>query len=135
MNQSGSKQTGANVSSVEKKDVKEPLTSEAVSEDMPKITFRGNTYDLASLGSLITGGLVLFSCLTCNMGYYCLPIIAIALGAIGILRAQQAADSERTRLWSWLGIAGGGIVFLLTVAAILLYIGFIVMMIATDELG
>ncbi len=93
----------------------------------PQVTFRGNTYDLVSLGSLGTAALILFTCVTCNMGYYCLPVIAVILGAIGVLSARQAVDEERTRLWSWLGIAAGGFILLAMVACFVLYIGFIVL--------
>lgn len=92
----------------------------------PQVTFRGNTYDLVSLGSLGTAAMILFACVTCNMGYYCLPVIAVILGAIGVLSARQAVDEERTRLWSWLGIAIGGFILLAIVACFVLYIGFIV---------
>jgi hypothetical protein len=93
----------------------------------PQVTFRGNSYDLISLGSLVTGGLILLSCVTCGMGYYCMPVIAVILGAIGVLGARQAVDGERTRLWSWLGIAAGGILLLLMAAAFVFYIAFIIL--------
>jgi hypothetical protein len=100
----------------------------------PEIMFRGNTYDLLSLGSLITGAMILFSCLTCNMGYYCFPVVAVVLGAIGLLSAQKSVDAERTKLWSWLGLAAGGLVLLLIVACMILYIGFFALGIATGEM-
>jgi hypothetical protein len=99
--------------------------SEADLAGAPKVTFRGNTYDLLSLGALATGALVLFTCVTCNMGYYCLPFISIVLGAIGVLSARQAVDEPRTRRWSWLGIAAGAIILLLMALCFVLYIGFI----------
>jgi hypothetical protein len=95
--------------------------------DAPQVTFRGNSYDLISLGSLITAALILFSCVTCGMGYYCLPVISVVLGAIGVLGARQAVDGERTRLWSWLGIAAGGFILLIMAAAFVLYIAFIIL--------
>jgi len=93
----------------------------------PQVTFRGNTYDLVSLGSLGTAALILFSCVTCNMGYYCLPVIAVILGAVGVLGARQSVDEDRTRLWSWLGIAAGGFILLAMVVCFVLYIGFFVL--------
>ena len=84
------------------------------------VTFMGNTYDLAALGALGSGVLVLFSCLTCNLGYYCLPFIPLLLGLVGIVSAREALDKERTRLWSWLGV-GAGIVVI--VAGILAVVG------------
>ena len=100
----------------------------------PAITFQGNSYDLFSLGSLITGALILFSCLTCNMGYYCMPVVPVALGIVGILASHQAIDGRRTQLWSWLGIGAGALVLLLILAAVVLYVGFIVLMIAIGDL-
>jgi hypothetical protein len=99
--------------------------------ERPQVTFRGNSYDLFSLGSLVTGALILFSCVTCGAGYYCMPVIAVVLGAIGVLGARQAVEEKRTRLWSWLGIAAGGFVLLLVVLGIVLYIGFIVLAVAS----
>ena len=95
-----------------------------------KVTFMGNTYDLLSVVSVVTGGLVLLSCLTCNMGYYCLPIVPIVLGLVGVLSAHQSVDRERTRLLSWLGVASGGVLLLALFAVVAMYVGFIVFMIA-----
>ena len=96
------------------------------------MTFQGNTYDLMALGSLVVGGLVLFSCLTCNTGIYCLPLVPIALGTIGLIGARQSVQADRTRLWSWLGIAAGVMILLLIVLAMVLYIGFIALVIITQ---
>ena len=93
----------------------------------PEVTFRGNTYDLAALGALTSGVVILFSCLTCNLGYYCLPLLPLVLGLIGLLSARQSVEEERTRLWSWLGIAAGGFILLLVVAGVVLYVAFIVL--------
>ncbi|MGC9395755.1 MAG: hypothetical protein ACP5J4_12970 [Anaerolineae bacterium] len=84
------------------------------------VTFMGNTYDLAALGALGSGAVVLFSCLTCNLGYCCLPFIPLLLGLVGIASAREAIDTERTRLWSWLGIGAGVVVI---VAGILAVVG------------
>ncbi len=81
------------------------------------VTFMGNTYDLAALGALGTGALVLFSCLTCNMGYYCLPFIPLLLGLVGVVSAREAVNKERTQLWSWLGIGAGAVVIVMIVLA------------------
>jgi len=76
------------------------------------VTFMGNTYDLAALGALASGALVLFSCVTCNLSFYCLPFIPLLLGLVGIVSAREAVNEERTKLWSWLGIGAGVIVLL-----------------------
>ncbi len=96
-------------------------------------TFKGNSYDLAALGALTSGILVLFSCVTCGMGIYCLPLVPLVLGLIGLLSARQAVEEERTRLWSWLGIAVGGLILLLTVAGVVLYIAFVVLAVAAGQ--
>jgi hypothetical protein len=67
------------------------------------------------------------------MGYYCLPFITVVLGVVGVLSARQAVEAERAKLWSWLGIAAGGIVLLLIALFIVLYIGFIALAIATGQ--
>ncbi len=81
------------------------------------VTFMGNTYDLAALGALGSGVLVLFSCLTCNMGYYCIPFIPLLLGLVGVVSARESINKERTQLWSWLGIGAGAIVIVMIILA------------------
>jgi len=95
-----------------------------------QITFMGNSYDLMAVIAVVTGGVIAFSCLTCNMGYYCLPIFPIILGLIGLLSAEDAVDPPRTRLLSWIGIGSGGLALLLIILAIVLYVAFIVVLIA-----
>lgn len=92
----------------------------------PKVTFMGNTYDLMSMGALATAAFTLLSCLTCNMTFYCLPFLPLILGLVGLLQAREAVDEKRTRLWSWLGIGGGGVALLLMLLGIITYIGLIV---------
>ncbi len=93
----------------------------------PQITFMGNSYDLTAVVAVVTGGVIAFSCLTCNMGYYCLPVIPVVLGVVGLISAEDSADPKRTRLLSWLGIGSGGVVLLLIILAIVLYVAFIVL--------
>jgi hypothetical protein len=90
--------------------------------------FRGNSYDVAALGALASGVLVLFSCMTCGFGYYCLPFVPMLLGLIGIAAARDAIDEERTKLWSWLGIGAGVIVVLGMILGVLLSCLFFAMM-------
>ena len=66
--------------------------NETVLAETPKVTFRGNAYDIISMGSLASAALILFTCVTCGMGYYCLPVLSVVLGAIGVLSARQAVD-------------------------------------------
>ena len=106
---------------------------EAALGEMPKVTFRGNSYDLVAMGSLASAALILFTCVTCGMGYYCLPVLSVVLGAIGVLSARRAVEAERTRLWSWLGIGAGGILLLLMALCFVLYIAFIVIAAISGE--
>jgi hypothetical protein len=108
--------------------------SQEVSESasIPPVTFQANTYDLMALGSLASGALLLFSCVTCNMGFYCLPLLPLALGIVGLVGARQSVQAERTRLWSWLGIGAGVIILLLFLLIMALYIGFIAWAVITQ---
>ena len=110
-----------------------PAAAEAGSG--PVITFQGNSYDLASVIGVTAGALVLFSCFTCNLGYYCLPFVPIILGIIGLVAAKDSVDPERTKLLSWLSVGSGAIILLLIFLFIALYIGFIVFAIMADNSG
>jgi len=103
-----------------------PAAQTTPSPERPTVTFMGNTYDLTSLGALASGLLLMFMCLTCNMGFYCLPFIPMIMGAIGLLTARQAVDSERTKLWSWIGLGLGGVVLMLIATAVFLYFGLVI---------
>jgi amino acid transporter len=96
--------------------------------------FVGNTYDLVSLAGVIVSGMLLFSCVTGNYGFCCLPPLAITLGAIGLLSAERARDPRRTRIMSLIGIGGGSLVLLLILAAIVLYICLVVAVIVVENL-
>jgi hypothetical protein len=88
----------------------------------PQITFMGNTIDLSAFSALMASGIVAFSCLTCNMGYYCLPLIPLLLGIIGLTAAREAVDQKRTRWMSWVGVGVGGGIFAMLMVAIIAYI-------------
>lgn len=110
-----------------------PAAAEAGSD--PVITFRGNSYDLASIIGVTAGALVLFSCFTCNLGSYCLPFVPIILGIIGLVAAKDSVDPERTKLLSWLSLGSGVVILLLIFLFVALYIGFIVFAIMADNSG
>lgn len=99
----------------------------------PTVSFMGNAYDLTSLGALASGVLILFMCLTCNMGYYCLPFIPIVLGLVGIIASRNAVDSQRTTTFSWIGLAIGIIVLILIAACVLAYFGLLGWIIYSTE--
>ncbi len=104
----------------------QPGESDAGSDQ--EVTFRGNAVDLAALGAVISGALVLLTCLSCGMGVYCLPFIPLLLGVIGLASAPGGVDVERTRLFSWLAIGAGGAMILLIALGALLYIVMIIVM-------
>lgn len=94
----------------------------------PEATFHGNTIDLTALGAVASAVLVLLSCVTCGMSFYCVPFIPLIMGVVGLLAARQAVNQDRTRLWSWIGVGVGGLALLLILAGIVIYIAFIVLM-------
>ena len=105
----------------------EAAVSEPGGRARSQVTFMGNSYDLTAVVAVVTGGVIAFSCLTCNLGYYCLPVVPMVLGLVGLLSAEDSVDPSRTRLLSWLGVGGGGIVMLLMILALVLYFGFIIL--------
>lgn len=101
----------------------------------PQITFQGNSYDLMSVVGVTIGGMTLATCATCNMGFYCLPIVPIILGVLGLVLAKDSVNPERTKLLSWLGLGSGALILLLIIALFVIYFGFIFFMIALDNGG
>jgi hypothetical protein len=100
----------------------------------PKPTaYKGNVYDITSLIAVIIGLGVLLLCLSCNMGFYIMPFLAIILGIVGVVKANNSENPERTQLLSWLGIGGGTVMLLITVIGIALYILLIVLVLRTNN--
>ncbi|MGC9356657.1 MAG: hypothetical protein ACP5GX_02265 [Anaerolineae bacterium] len=125
---------------VESSEVPEPEAPQAppemespASRERPRVTFMGNSYDLTSVGALASALLLMFMCLTCNMGFYCLPFIPLLLGAVGLFTANQSVDEERTRLFSWIGVGSGIFVLLFVVLAIVGYFALIIFAILMSE--
>ncbi len=102
----------------------------APNQTRPQVTFMGNSYDLMAVVSAVLGGLMVLSCFTCNFGYYCVPPVALVLGLVGLISTKDAVDADRTRLLSWLGVIGGGLVLLLIVLGIVAYVGLIILAVA-----
>ncbi len=98
-----------------------------------KASFLGNGVDLAALGALAAGVLVLLTCLTCGLSFYCLPVVPLLLGIIGLVLARTSVDAARTRLWSWIGIGSGGLAVLLAIFAVVGYFFFIFVMIVASR--
>ena len=102
----------------------------AISVPKPSVTFEGNNYDLMAIVGVTIGAAVLLSCATLNLGWYCLPIVPLILGGIGLATAKDSVNPERTRLLSWLSLGAGALILGLIVLGILAYILFIVFAIA-----
>lgn len=98
----------------------------------PAITFQGNSYDLVSVVGVTIGGITLLSCATCKLGFYCLPLLPIILGAIGLVAAKDSVDPERTKLLSWISLGSGAIILLLILLFVAAYIILIVFAVATE---
>ena len=119
----------------EKSDIQEEVstdenqsTSELVTEaevtperGKPTVTFMGNSYDLMSVVAVTLGGMILFTCFTCNFGYYCLPFIPVILGIIALISAKDSVDPERTKLLSWIGIGSGAFFIIIGILAMIAY--------------
>ena len=101
----------------------------------PGITFQGNSYDLTAVIGVTIGAVVVLSCATCNLGFYCLPFIPIILGIIGLAAAKDAVDPDRTKLLSWFSVGSGAAILLLMFVFVALYVGFIVFTIMAENGG
>lgn len=108
-----------------------PTPSSTVSP-APAEMYQGNSYDMAALVGVISGALVLLSCGTLGLGTYCLPLLPLILGVIGLVTAKDAVNPDRTRLMSWISIGIGGVIFLLIILLVLVYAGFIFFAVASE---
>ncbi len=92
----------------------------------PQVSFMGNTYDLLAVSGMVSSLILMFICLTCNMGFYCLPFIPLGLGLFGLLTAQDAIDAKRTQTLSWVNIGIAAAILLIGMLFLILYIGLMV---------
>lgn len=76
------------------------------------------------------GGVLLLSCVTFSIGQYCLPVLPIILGVVGLLTAKNSLNPDRTRLLSWLSIGAGGVVILLLA---IVFLGIIALSVMADS--
>jgi hypothetical protein len=83
-------------------------------------SYVGNKTDNTATLAMIAGvGLVLSSCT--GIGGCLIPLFALVGGVIALRSADQAINPSRTRTYSWIAIAAGGIVLLLILGVVLLY--------------
>jgi hypothetical protein len=100
-----------------------------------EVTFQGNSYDLTAVVGVTIAGAVLLACMTCNLGYYCLPFLPLLLGIIGLATAKDSVDPDRTRLLSWISVGSGAAILLLIAFVVILYIGFVMFAVASEGGG
>jgi hypothetical protein len=104
----------------------------APEREKPTVTFMGNSYDLMSVVAVTLGGMILFTCFTCNFGYYCLPFIPVILGIIALISAKDSVDPERTKLLSWIGIGSGAFFIIIGLLAFIAYFAFLFFVIGME---
>ena len=95
----------------------------------PKV-YKGNNNDLLSLVAVVLGFVTLGSCFG---GVYCMPFLALALGAIAYFNAEQSVDPDRTRRMALIGLGTSLVLFLALAAFAFLYFFFIIMAFAVGS--
>lgn len=85
--------------------------------------YRGNQTDLSAL---IAAMLSLTTLASCFGGIYCMPILALILGAIAYRNANIAIDGQRTKVLSIVGMTAGGLFVLMIGCFVLMYVGMII---------
>ena len=115
----------------------EPASATALtpSPGSSEVIYQGNNYDMAALVGLICAAYILFTCGTFGLGSYCLPVVAVGLGVVGLLNANEAVNPDRTRLLSWVSIGVGGLILALIVMFIIFYFGLIFFAIGAESGG
>lgn len=104
-------------------------------DESAEVTYRGNSTDLSAIGALASSALLILTCLTCGSGIYCLPVVPLVLGLIGVLGAKRAVNKEQTRLFSWIGIGTGGLSILLIIAGFVAYLLFVLFIVLVSQEG
>jgi len=112
--------------------VSEPAPEKPSEANPPLATWHANGSDLTALAALSSGLLMVFTCLTCNLGFYCLPVLPVLLGVIGVAIASRAVNPRQSKLWSWIGLGSGAVVILLIIAGVVLYFAFLLVIILTQ---
>ncbi len=95
--------------------------------------WQGNNTDLMALVGVTISGMILFYCGTLGIGAYCIPIIPIILGIIGLVNSKDALNPERTKTMSWISIGVGAAFILLLVLVIAAYFAFIAYLVSIGE--
>jgi hypothetical protein len=93
-------------------------------------TYKGNRQDV---NALISAGLVLTALFSCCGGVYCLPVIALILGAVAYVGADKAFDPSRTRRLAGVGLGASALMLMAAMAFIGLYIILLVFAVASSS--
>ncbi|MBI4789455.1 MAG: hypothetical protein HY782_20690 [Chloroflexi bacterium] len=104
------------------------LTPASVPTPQPP-TFVGNSNDVLAVVAATIAGTTGLCCLTWGYGIYCLPVVAVTLGAAALLNAKASVNPERTKRWAWVSVGvGGGVLLVLCLfaAAIAFFYGAII---------
>ncbi len=86
--------------------------------------YRGNQTDVGAMMAALLGLITLASCFG---GLYCLPILGLILGVVAYRGAQNAIDSQRTKVLAIIGMVTGGLFVFAIFAVISLYVGIFVL--------
>jgi hypothetical protein len=95
----------------------------------------GNRFDVSALVAAVVGAVALLTCGTMGYGMYCMPLVPLALGIVGLVTARQSVDEGRTRLLSWIGVGTGAFVLLLSIGLFLLWLALIAFAVAGLTFG
>ncbi len=110
-----------------------PQAQPRAASEEGEVTYQGNSTDLSAIGALASSILLLFTCLTCGSGIYCLPVVPLVLGLIGALGAKRSVNKEQTKIFAWIGIGTGGLSILLIVAGIVAYLVFVLFIVLVSQ--
>lgn len=110
--------------------------AESFSDASPTVTFQGNNYDLAAIIGATVAAVILLSCGTLGLATYCLPVVALVVGIVGLRTAKDSVNPDRTRQLSWVSLGIGGLILVGLLLLIILYvvlIGFGILASTTGE--
>lgn len=86
--------------------------------DSPEATYQANRQDVNALVSAVMAVTAIFSC--CG-GVYCLPIVALVMGALAYAGADRAFDPSRTRRLAGVGLGAGALMLITVFGCVMLY--------------
>lgn len=88
------------------------------SENQREAKYHANQQDLTAFLAAILGVVTITACFG---GIYCMPIVAVVLGAIAYSKADLSVDPKRTRNFALAGMITGGLLLVGIIVIIMLY--------------